>query len=88
MFLLVPAYPGCPGSKAVVVVTLHTGNVETKNRDALNDNDTRDKNTRCLILEKVVAMKGPAATERVELLLPGSFSVCGFFGPAFCQCPA
>jgi len=47
-----------------------------KNRDALNDNVTRNKNAWRLVLDKVVDLKGPVVTEMVELLLPGWLSVC------------
>ena len=40
---------------------------ETKNRDGLNDNDMRNKNTWCLALEKVVVLKGQVVKEIVVI---------------------
>ena len=56
---------------------------ETKIRNVVNDNDTRNKNTCCLVLEKVTALKR-ASCGRNGKLLPGLFNA--FFGPAFWQC--
>ena len=44
--------------------------------EVLNDTDTRNKNTWCLVLGNVVALQGPVLAEMVKLLLSGSFSAC------------
>jgi len=56
---------------------------ETKIRDVVNDNDMGNKNTCCLVREKVIVLK-TARCGRNGKLLPGLFNA--FFGPTFWQC--
>jgi len=51
---------------------------EAKNRDALNDNDTHIKNTLCLVLEKLVALKrvGCDRNSRVITALLVYYALC------------
>ena len=62
---------------------------ETKNRHVLNDNDMPNKNTWCLVLEKVVPSERASCDRNGRVI--GAWlvqSVHAFFGLAFWQCLA
>jgi len=62
---------------------------ENKNRDALNDNDTHNKNTQGLVLEKVVALKRASCDRNGRVIAAYLVQhMHTFFGLAFWQCSA
>jgi len=62
---------------------------ETKNRDALNDDDMRNKNTWCLVLEKVVALKRASCDRNGRVIAAWLVQrTRALFGPVFWQCSA